>query len=159
MEIINAVKRGAIKFALNDGEEKDELLAKYAKKEKKVVTKKNNKKNEKKQIFSFFNQKDVKKGYSKYYTEDEKIIKGIKISKKLLLDENFNAFSKIPTGNSLLSRDLKASKLFLSDEGNIIAINAIKRVYPLEDVENKAYVLLDTKYEKFILEFDMIQTF
>ena len=180
MEKIEKFKRGVVNFAL-DGSLKEKALSrldesqikkadrKAAKAEKKEQRKIARREaiSEMKSAVSNFNVRDyfstseeVKEGFLLLTTKDYKEqFEALEISSSDILDGNMKKFEKTLTGQMLLGRDLNASPLFIEDEGNIIKVESARRVYSYDEAEDYAYVLLTTKYEYFVIKFDISYKF
>lgn len=95
-----------------------------------------------------------------FYGENDEQFNAVIIDAKNLLNEKKEAFNtEALRGQSLLKRNLKTSPLFIEDEGNIVRVNSIQEVTPDEEDGDKAYVLLETKYDYFVLEFSVNRSF
>lgn len=95
-----------------------------------------------------------------FYGENDEQFNAVIIDVKNLLNEKKEAFNtEALRGQSLLKRNLKTSPLFIEDEGNIVRVNSIQEVTPDEEDGDKAYVLLETKYDCFVLEFSVNRSF
>ncbi|MBO5476966.1 MAG: hypothetical protein J6A15_04375 [Clostridia bacterium] len=98
--------------------------------------------------------------YSIFFDKDDNEYSAIIIEKNLLLDDRKEPLKQEGLkGQNLLRRNLKTSSLFINDDGNFIKVNSLQRVYPELDDAETAYILLETKYENFVIEFPMIQSF
>ena len=58
-----------------------------------------------------------------------------------------------------LKRDLKASKIFIADDGDIMRVNKILEVKPEEFDENFAYLLFDTNRVYYSIRFKVERSF
>lgn len=95
-----------------------------------------------------------------FYGENDEQFNAVIIDAKNLLNEKKETFNtEALRGQSLLKRNLKTSPLFIEDEGNIVRVNSIQEVTPDEEDGDKAYVLLETKYDYFVLEFSVNRSF
>ena len=76
-----------------------------------------------------------------------------------LLDEKYKPYNQAPKGVDLLKRDLKASKIFIADDGDIMRVNKILEVKPEEFDENFAYLLFDTNRVFYSIKFKVKRSF
>lgn len=100
----------------------------------------------------------LEEGYSKFWGVDyrEYTAKIVEISQ--LFDEKYSQM-KAPTGQSLLARKLDSEKLFILDNDDMLRVNNAIEVKPELPTDNKAYVLLQTSREDFVIEFTSTRSF
>ena len=98
-----------------------------------------------------------------YFTNEERTedYEVLPITIERLADANKKPFEKKLKGQELLKRNLKASPLYILDDDNIIKVEKIQRVFDYDDNNNKeaAYVMLETKYQDFVIEYNIVCTF
>ncbi|MBQ8379587.1 MAG: hypothetical protein IJX34_02090 [Clostridia bacterium] len=117
-------------------------------------------------VSNFFTASEVEEeiiyddGHVIFYGENDEQYNAIIIDAKTLLNEKREALNaESLRGQTLLKRNLKTSPLFIDDEGNMIRVTSIQEVLPEEENKDKAYVLLETKYEYFVIEFNVNRSF
>lgn len=88
-----------------------------------------------------------------FFGEDEEQYSCQMIEISQLLDEKFAPYEKAPKGADLLKRNLTTSKLYISDNGDIMKVNAIKEVAPENPSDNEAFLLFDTNREYYVIKF------
>lgn len=103
---------------------------------------------------------EVDENHSIFWDKDGLSYQAVLITAKEVLNEKYEAFAKETLkGQALLKRNVKTSPLFVDDEGNLVKVTSVKEVArEFEDVDT-AYVLLETKYEDFVLEFKAVRSF
>lgn len=95
-----------------------------------------------------------------FYGENDEQFNAVIIDAKSLLNEKREALNaESLKGQTLLKRNLKTSPLFIDDEGNMIRVTSIQEVTSDDEEMDKAYVLLETKYEYFVIEFNVTRSF
>lgn len=97
--------------------------------------------------------------YNIFYGENDEQYDAVIIEATSILNEKKEAFAKDVKGQLLLKRDLKTSPLYVADEGNFIRVNSIKEVFSDADDGNKVFLMLETKYEYFVIAFEVIRSF
>lgn len=91
--------------------------------------------------------------------EDGEEIEATMVDINQLVDDKYSKFEKSPKGMDLLKRNLKSSRLYIDDDGDLLKVQSIKEVEcELQDI-SKVYLLLDTNREYFVVEFNCIRTF
>lgn len=91
--------------------------------------------------------------------EDGEEIEATMVDINQLVDDKYSKFEKSPKGMDLLKRNLKSSRLYIDDDGDLLKVQEIKEVEcELQDI-SKVYLLLDTNREYFVVEFNCIRTF
>lgn len=91
--------------------------------------------------------------------EDGEEIEVTMVDINQLVDDKYLKFEKSPKGMDLLKRNLKSSRLYVDDDGDLLKVQSIKEVEgELQDI-SKVYLLLDTNREYFVVEFNCIRTF
>ncbi len=112
---------------------------------------------------NYFRSDNVEDDGYWYFTNKEKTedYRTMPLKTEMLADANKVAYSKKMTGQDLLKRNLKASPLYILDEENVIKVVSIQRVYDYneENNNNVAYIMLETKYEYFVIEYNITHTF
>ncbi len=102
---------------------------------------------------------EVNEGYDVFFDEEGESYTAKILDASNILDFGMKTISNLK-GLDLLKRDIEKSPLYVGDEKNILGVTSIKRVYS-EDKEKKdsAYVLIETDYEWFVVEFKKVETF
>lgn len=91
--------------------------------------------------------------------EDGEEIEATMVDINQLVDDKYSKFEKSPKGMDLLKRNLKSSRLYIDDDGDLLKVQEIKEVEAeMQDI-SKVYLLLDTNREYFVVEFSCIRTF
>ena len=91
--------------------------------------------------------------------EDGEEIEATMVDINQLVDDKYSKFEKAPKGMDLLKRNLKSSRLYIDDDGDLLKVQSIKEVETeMQDI-SKVYLLLDTNREYFVVEFNCIRTF
>lgn len=91
--------------------------------------------------------------------EDGEEIEATMVDINQLVDDKYSKFEKSPKGMDLLKRNLKSSRLYIDDDGDLLKVQEIKEVEAeMKDI-SKVYLLLDTNREYFVVEFSCIRTF
>lgn len=101
---------------------------------------------------------ELEEGYAYFFGEDTREYTAKVVEATQLFDEKYSQM-KAPTGQSLLSRDLEKSKMFISDNDDMLRVNNAIEVKPELPTDNKAYVLLQTSREDFVIEFTLTRSF
>lgn len=91
--------------------------------------------------------------------DEEEMFEATIVDINQLVDDRYSKFEKSPKGMDLLKRNLKSSRLYIDDDGDLLKVQSIKEVEcELQDI-SKVYLLLDTNREYFVVEFSCIRTF
>lgn len=91
--------------------------------------------------------------------DEEEVFEATVIDINQLVDDKYSKFEKSPKGMDLLKRNLKSSRLYIDDDGDLLKVQEIKEVEAeMQDI-SKVYLLLDTNREYFVVEFSCIRTF
>lgn len=101
---------------------------------------------------------ELEEGYGYFFGADTKEYVCKMVDANQLFDEKY-AQMKAPSGQSLLSRDLEKSKLFISDDDDMLKVTRVIEVKPELPSDSKAYVLLQTSREDFVVEFTLTRSF
>ena len=102
---------------------------------------------------------EVEKDQIVLYGEDCKVYTCQEIELSQLLDEKYVPYKQAPKGQDLLKRDLKASKIFVADDGDIMRVNKILEVKPEEFDEEYVYLMFDTNRVYYVIKFPVIRSF
>lgn len=157
------------KFMYN-GETLEKKNAKISSKKeaisKKVEAQKAEKKSQKEEktsilskIFNRSEEIEIEDGQIVLYGADDEEYTCQMIDLSQLLDEKYKPYNQAPKGVDLLKRDLKASKIFIADDGDIMRVNKILEVKPEEFDENFAYLLFDTNRVYYSIRFKVERSF
>lgn len=177
--VLRKVKEGAVKFALQ-GDYKDDALEaikeqeelKMQKKARKLEAKEAKKAQrnaEREEIMRDISSRfkfnvseettdESEEEYTTFFGEDDKQYSAVVIDSDCLLNEKMENFEKL-SGSALLKRNLKTSPLFIEDDKSFLRVTNILEVVPEVDVRDKAFLLLDTKYNFFVIEFNVTRSF
>lgn len=98
-------------------------------------------------------------GYARFFGEDDEEYTCKQIENTQLMDVQYNSFKDAPRGQALLKRDLKASPLFVSDDGDLMKVNEIKEVKAEIDSLDDVFLLLDTNHEYYVIRFTCVRSF
>lgn len=176
--VLRKMKEGAVNFALQGDYRKDALKAieeqeeikmqkkarKLEAKEAKRAQREAEREEERKEFERRFKFSDIpeviesEEDYTTFYGENNEQYSAVVIDSNFLLNEKMENFEKI-SGNALLKRNLKTSPLFIEDEKSFLKVLSVKEVVPEVDVRDKAYLLFDTKYNFFVIEFNVSRSF
>lgn len=110
-------------------------------------------------IFTRSKEIEVEDGQVILYGADDEEYTCQMIDLSQLLDEKYKPYNQAPKGVDLLKRDLKASKIFIADDGDIMRVNKILEVKPEEFDENFAYLLFDTNRVYYSIRFKVERSF
>lgn len=157
------------KFMYN-GETLEKKNAKISSKKeaisKKVEAQKAEKKSQKEEktsilskIFTKSEEIEIEDGQIVLYGADDEEYTCQMIDLSQLLDEKYKPYNQAPKGVDLLKRDLKACKIFIADDGDIMRVNKILEVKPEEFDENFAYLLFDTNRVYYSIRFKVERSF
>ena len=102
---------------------------------------------------------EVEEGQLVLYGADDEVYTCQMIDLSQLLDEKYKPYNQSPKGQDLLKRDLNASKLYISDDGDIKKVNKVLEVKPKEFDENFAYLLFDTNRVFYSIKFKVKRSF
>ena len=159
--VLRKMKEGAVNFALQGDYRKDALKAieeqeeiKMQKKARKLEAKEAKRAQREAEREEIESEED----YTTFYGENNEQYSAVVIDSNFLLNEKMENFEKI-SGNALLKRNLKTSPLFIEDEKSFLKVLSVKEVVPEVDVRDKAYLLFDTKYNFFVIEFNVSRSF
>ncbi len=88
-----------------------------------------------------------------FYDKEDNSYQGDIIDAKSFLDKDLKSVSKI-TGKELLSRDYEKDALYVKDENSdILRILSAKKVNCDGQDEDERFILIETKYEYFVVKF------
>ena len=157
------------KFMYN-GETLEKKNAKISSKKeaisKKVEAQKAEKKSQKEEktsilskIFTRSEEIEIEDGQIVLYGADDEVYTCQEVELSQLLDEKYVSYKQAPKGQDLLKRDLKASKLYISDDGDIMKVNKVIEVKPEEFDEEYVYLMFDTNRVYYVIKFPVIRSF
>lgn len=157
------------KFMYN-GETLEKKNAKISSKKeaisKKVEAQKAEKKSQKEEktsilskIFTKSEEIEIEDGQIVLYGADDEVYTCQEVELSQLLDEKYVSYKQAPKGQDLLKRDLKASKLYISDDGDIMKVNKVIEVKPEEFDEEYVYLMFDTNRVYYVIKFPVIRSF
>ena len=110
-------------------------------------------------IFTKSEEIEIEDGQIVLYGADDEEYTCQMIDLSQLLDEKYKPYNQAPKGVDLLKRDLKACKIFIADDGDIMRVNKILEVKPEEFDENFAYLLFDTNRVYYSIRFKVERSF
>lgn len=168
-KLILGGKEAYNKFMYN-GETLEKKNAKISSKKeaisKKVEAQKAEKKSQKEEktsilskIFTRSEEIEIEDGQIVLYGADDEVYTCQEVELSQLLDEKYVSYKQAPKGQDLLKRDLKASKLYISDDGDIMKVNKVIEVKPEEFDEEYVYLMFDTNRVYYVIKFPVIRSF
>ena len=168
-KLILGGKEAYNKFMYN-GETLEKKNAKISSKKeaisKKVEAQKAEKKSQKEEktsilskIFTKSEEIEIEDGQIVLYGADDEVYTCQEVELSQLLDEKYVSYKQAPKGQDLLKRDLKASKLYISDDGDIMKVNKVIEVKPEEFDEEYVYLMFDTNRVYYVIKFPVIRSF
>ena len=168
-KLILGGKEAYNKFMYN-GETLEKKNAKISSKKeaisKKVEAQKAEKKSQKEEktsilskIFTKSEEIEIEDGQIVLYGADDEVYTCQEVELSQLLDEKYVSYKQAPKGQDLLKRDLKASKLYISDDGDIMKVNKVIEVKPEEFDEEYVYLMFDTNRVHYVIKFPVIRSF
>lgn len=110
-------------------------------------------------IFTRSEEIEVEEGQLVLYGADDEVYTCQLIELNQLVDEKYVPYEKSPKGQELLKRDLKTSKLFITDDGDIMKVNKVIEVKPEEFDEKYVYLMFDTNRVYYVIKFPVIRSF
>ena len=110
-------------------------------------------------IFTRSEEIEVEEGQLVLYGADDEEYTCQLIDLSQLLDEKYKPYNQSPKGQDLLKRDLNASKLYISDDGDIMKVNKVLEVKPKEFDEEYVYLLFDTNRVFYSIKFKVKRSF
>lgn len=110
-------------------------------------------------IFTRSEEIEVEEGQLVLYGADDEEYTCQMIDLSQLLDEKYKPYNQSPKGQDLLKRDLNASKLYISDDGDIMKVNKVLEVKPKEFDEEYVYLLFDTNRVFYSIKFKVKRSF
>lgn len=110
-------------------------------------------------IFTKSEEIEIEDGQIVLYGADDEVYTCQEVELSQLLDEKYVSYNQAPKGQDLLKRDLNASKLYISDDGDIMKVNKVLEVKPKEFDENFAYLLFDTNRVFYSIKFKVKRSF
>lgn len=110
-------------------------------------------------IFTRSEEIEIEDGQIVLYGADDEVYTCQEVELSQLLDEKYVSYKQAPKGQDLLKRDLKASKLYISDDGDIMKVNKVLEVKPEEFDEEYVYLMFDTNRVYYVIKFPVIRSF
>ena len=110
-------------------------------------------------IFTRSKEIEVEDGQVILYGADDEVYTCQEVELSQLLDEKYVSYKQAPKGQDLLKRDLNASKLYISDDGDIMKVNKVLEVKPEEFNEEYVYLLFDTNRVYYSIKFKVKRSF
>lgn len=110
-------------------------------------------------IFTRSEEIEIEDGQIVLYGVDDEVYTCQEVELSQLLDEKYVSYKQAPKGQDLLKRDLKASKLYISDDGDIMKVNKVIEVKPEEFDEEYVYLMFDTNRVYYVIKFPVIRSF
>lgn len=161
---IDSKEQAAIQKAQERAEKKRvNLENKAQRKEQKALEREARRKERADKIF--FNEAtemDLEEGYESFWSikNEDRAFYCRMLSAEEVLGQDFKPYSKDSLrGQDLLKRNLKTSPLFVEYEDNILKVISVEEVERESSSNDTAYVMLETTYDCFVLEFKYIRQF
>lgn len=98
-------------------------------------------------------------GYLRLYGEDYNPYDCKLIDISSLLDEKYTPYKVSPTGQALLNRNLNTSKLYVSDNGDLMQVKKVIEVKPELPNNDEVFLLFDTNREYYVIKFACKRSF
>lgn len=142
---------------------KKETISKKVEAQKAEKAEKKSQKEEKtsilSKIFTRSEEIEIEDGQIVLYGADDEVYTCQEVELSQLLDEKYVSYKQAPKGQDLLKRDLKASKLYISDDGDIMKVNKVIEVKTEEFDEEYVYLMFDTNRVYYVIKFPVIRSF